>query len=98
MSSFARALGQYRRFARERLQGPSSLLAFDSRVQQLFDRADAKPIETPRGSGQLVRMAAPFDNQRLRDQIYGMVEGDAQPQVVVLAHGKRLVEPAHALE
>ena len=43
-------------------------------------------------------MAGPFDRQRLRNQIDGMVERDAQPQVVVLAHGKRLVKTADSFK
>lgn len=39
-------------------------------------------------------MAAPFDHQRLPNQMDGMICGNAQPQVVILAYEERFVEAA----
>ena len=37
-------------------------------------------------------MAAAFDNQRLRQQGNGVIDGDTQPQVIIFAYRQGFIE------
>src|SRR5690606_33125180 len=59
-----------------------------------FQGGDPEPVHAPVTPGQLVPMAAVLDDYRLLDECHRPAAADAQPQVVVLAGGQALVEPA----
>lgn len=46
----------------------------------------------------MIGVAAALDHQRVIDQRNRMVKRDAQPQVIVFAHGQTFVEAAHLLK
>lgn len=83
------------------LQGaddPCLFLTAQTGAQKFLQRCDAIAVHAPQGMGQLIGVPAPLDDQGRVNQRYGMVDGDAQPQIVVLAYRKAFIEATHLIK
>ena len=63
--------------------------------QEMHQGLNAIDIQSWNGSGKLIGMASPFDDEGLLDESYRVATADAQPKVIVLAGRERFIEASH---
>ena len=92
------ALGVNSAFDGQHLAGRPGIRIGQVRLGKQLDQGpDAEPVDPPL-AGELIRVAAPLDDQGLVHQAHFVAPGEAKPEVVVFRRRESLIETAVVLK